>query len=79
MYAINLGGDSSRVIDLLKALNLDLNSSLFGGVSVAQGAQQRTTYKLNGKRTLTIQFPIFFPCSNLTYIFRVKPEISLTS
>jgi hypothetical protein len=49
LYAINLGGDSSRVIDLLKALNLDLNSSLFGGVGgVAQGAQQRTTYKLNG-------------------------------
>lgn len=48
IFCIHSGGAFDPGIDLLKGLNLHANISQFEGVSITQGTQKKTAYKLEG-------------------------------
>lgn len=51
------GTHANQVIDLLKAMNLHVNASQYGGVSITQGIHQKIAFKLYGKlEFLTLNF-----------------------
>lgn len=53
MFPFLKGGAFDPGIDLLKGLNLHTNISQFDGVSITQGSQKRTAYKLQGNKPLS--------------------------
>ncbi|CAO1426574.1 unnamed protein product [Diamesa hyperborea] len=60
------GGAFDPGIDLLKGLNLHTNISQFDGVSITQGSQKRTAYKLQGtNRKLVLPSKIYRRAADL--------------
>lgn len=78
------GGAFDPGIDLLKGLNLHTNITQFDGVSITQGSQKRTAYKLQGNNKSplltdnSIKVSILINLHFVYFVFRYKPKTGST-